>query len=69
MPLVRATGAGAATQRAVGMSVFGGMIAASLVGILLIPGLYVIFQMGREKAHALVGKPIAPVEPAQPPDH
>lgn len=69
VPLVRATGAGAATQRAVGMSVFGGMIAASLVGILLIPGLYVIFQMGREKAHALVGKPIAPVEPAQPPDH
>ena len=69
VPLVRATGAGAATQRAVGMSVFGGMIAASLIGILLIPGLYVIFQMGREKAHALVGKPIAPSESAPPSGH
>ena len=56
VPLVRATGAGAATQRAVGTSVFGGMIAASLIGIFLIPGLYVIFQTVREKAHALMDR-------------
>jgi hydrophobe/amphiphile efflux-1 (HAE1) family protein len=58
VPLVRATGAGAATQRAVGMAVFGGMLAASRIGIFLIPGLYVIFQKARERAHVLLGKPL-----------
>ncbi len=49
VPLVIATGAGAATQRAVGTAVFGGMLAASFLGIFVIPGLYVLFQTLREK--------------------
>jgi hydrophobe/amphiphile efflux-1 (HAE1) family protein len=49
VPLVIASGAGAATQRAVGTAVFGGMIAASFLGIFVIPGLYVSFQTLREK--------------------
>ena len=49
VPLVIASGAGAATQRAVGTAVFGGMIAASFLGIFVIPGLYVAFQTFREK--------------------
>ena len=49
VPLVIASGAGAATQRAVGTAVFGGMIAASFLGIFVIPGLYVSFQTFREK--------------------
>ena len=53
VPLVRATGAGAATQRAVGTSVFGGMLAAACIGIFVIPGLYVIFQTMREKVYAM----------------
>jgi multidrug efflux pump len=40
-PLVIAQGAGAATRRAVGTPVFGGMIAASVFGIFLIPLLYI----------------------------
>jgi len=48
VPLVIASGAGAATQRAVGTAVFGGMLAASFLGIFVIPGLYVAFQRGRE---------------------
>ena len=55
VPLVTAAGAGAATQRAVGTSVFGGMLASSVVGILLIPGLYVVFQTLREKIKGLRG--------------
>jgi hydrophobe/amphiphile efflux-1 (HAE1) family protein len=55
VPLVLANGAGAATQRAVAMSVFGGMIASSAIAIFVIPGLYVAFQTLREKAHALAG--------------
>jgi len=53
LPLVVATGAGALSRRAVGTPVFGGMIAASLVGIFVIPLLYVTFQRLREKSGAL----------------
>ena len=48
IPLIIATGAGAATVRAVGTAVFGGMIAASFLGIFVIPGLYVLLQSMRE---------------------
>ena len=63
LPLVIATGAGAASRRAVGTAVFGGMIAASLIGVFLIPGLYVVFQKMREriKGERAVAKP-APAE-------
>ena len=54
VPLVIASGAGAATQRAVGTAVFGGMIAASFLGIFVIPGLYVAFQVLREKLKGLL---------------
>ena len=40
-PLVVAQGAGALTRHAVGTPVFGGMIAASLFGIFIIPLLYI----------------------------
>jgi HAE1 family hydrophobic/amphiphilic exporter-1 len=49
VPLVIASGAGAISRRAVGTPVFGGMLAASLIGIFLIPMLYVVFQWLREK--------------------
>ena len=57
VPLVIASGAGAATQRAVGTAVFGGMIAASMLGIFVIPGLYVAFQTFREKVKGVGSKP------------
>ena len=41
VPLVVASGAGAITRQAVGTPVFGGMLAASLFGIFIIPLLYV----------------------------
>ena len=48
-PLVVAQGAAMLSRRGVGTAVFGGMIAASLLGIFLIPTLYVVFQWLREK--------------------
>ncbi len=51
-PLVIATGAGANARRAIGTTVFFGMLAATLFGIFLIPALYYAFQTGREKGHA-----------------
>jgi hydrophobe/amphiphile efflux-1 (HAE1) family protein len=49
VPLVLATGAAMLSRRAVGTPVFGGMLAATLVGIFLIPMFYVVFQGARER--------------------
>ena len=43
VPLVIATGAGAASRVSIGATVVGGMLAATVFGILIIPGLYVLF--------------------------
>lgn len=48
-PLVVATGAAQMARQNVGTPVFGGMIAASFLGIFVIPPLYVLFQGIREK--------------------
>ncbi|MBL0371227.1 multidrug efflux RND transporter permease subunit [Rhizobium sp. KVB221] len=59
VPLVVAVGAAAASRRAVGTSVFGGMIAASAIGVFLIPMLYVVMERLREWAHArILGQPL-----------
>jgi HAE1 family hydrophobic/amphiphilic exporter-1 len=47
-PLVIAQGAGAATRHAVGTPVFGGMIAASVFGIFVIPLLYITAEHLRD---------------------
>ena len=52
IPLVNASGAAALSRQAVGLPVFAGMIAASAIGIFLIPMLYVVFQTLREWAKA-----------------
>jgi HAE1 family hydrophobic/amphiphilic exporter-1 len=51
LPLVIAQGAGAITRHAVGTPVFGGMLAASLIGIFLIPALYVTAERLRRWRH------------------
>lgn len=48
-PLIVASGAGAASRVSVGFVVFGGMIAATFIGIFFIPPLYVAIQTLREK--------------------
>lgn len=47
-PLVTAQGAAMLSRQSVGLPVFAGMIAASTVGIFMIPMLYVTFQTARE---------------------
>jgi multidrug efflux pump subunit AcrB len=49
IPLVTAEGAAMLSRRAVGTGVAGGMLAAALVGIFLVPSLYVTFQRLRER--------------------
>ncbi len=50
-PLVVAHGAAQLSRRGVGTSVFAGMLAASTIGIFVIPMLYVVFQQLREWGH------------------
>jgi len=49
LPLVLASGAGAGSRNSIGQAVFGGMLAATIVGTLLVPIFYVIVQTLREK--------------------
>jgi len=48
LPLVVATGAGAAARRSLGTAVFGGMLVATVLSLVLVPALYVIVQGGAE---------------------
>jgi len=53
IPLVIATGAGAQSRRAIGATVFGGMIAATILSVLFVPVLYLVIQrmseLGRKR--------------------
>ena len=44
VPLVIATGAGAAGRRALGTAVFGGMVASTILAVFFVPVFFVIFQ-------------------------
>ena len=43
VPLVRASGAGAIGNRTIGTTAAGGMLMGTIVGVLVIPGLYYLF--------------------------
>jgi len=60
-PLVTARGAAELSRHAVGTPVFAGMIAASAIGLFVIPMLYVTFQTIRERSGARLrrAKPLA----------
>jgi len=49
IPLVIASGAGAASRRSLGTAVFGGMILAAVLGTLLVPVFYAVIQGLRER--------------------
>jgi len=44
LPMVWATGAGANSRRSIGVTTLAGMLASTIVGVLLVPSLYAIFQ-------------------------
>ena len=48
-PMVIATGAGSESRRAIGVTTFYGMLAATIIGIVFIPPLFVICQSIGEK--------------------
>jgi HAE1 family hydrophobic/amphiphilic exporter-1 len=56
VPLVLAGGAGQAGRRSVGTTVFGGMIASTLLNLFFIPILYMLIEQARERRGARVGR-------------
>ena len=65
LPLMIATGAGAASRQAIGTAVFYGMIGNTFLGLIFTPILYVVIQAVTEK---IFGAP-RPVPPASEPAH
>ncbi|NBB23647.1 multidrug efflux RND transporter permease subunit [Porphyrobacter sp. SLTP] len=64
VPLVLASGAGAASRIAVGTGVLGGMVAATVLGIFLIPLLYLMVRrLGRGKRKDKPEPPALPHDP------
>ena len=57
IPLVIASGAGASARRALGTAVFGGMLLATITGVLMIPVFYVAVQKITEKIRPRNKKP------------
>lgn len=51
IPLILKGGAGALSRQAVSLGVCGGMIAASTLGLIIIPLIYAFFQKSRERFH------------------
>ena len=64
MPLVVATGAGAASRHSIGTGVFGGMLAATFLAIFFVPLFFVLI---RKFSHRITKLPTPkpPVEPAE----
>jgi len=61
VPLARADGAGAASRKVMGFTVIGGMLAASFLGILLIPVLFSVVERMSARKRAPNVSPTAPV--------
>tara|TARA_A100001391_G_scaffold46046_1_gene27110 strand:+ start:31073 stop:34258 length:3186 start_codon:yes stop_codon:yes gene_type:complete len=66
VPLVIASGAGAASRAAVGTGVMGGMIAATAIGIFLIPVLYLLVRKHLSRSQpAVAGAPTVKEETSE----
>ena len=64
VPLLNATGAGAASRQALGTAVFGGMLAATILAVFFVPVFYVVVQGLSEMRHPVpFPLPTTPDEP------
>ena len=60
LPLVFATGAGAAARRSIGITVFSGMLASTCIAVLFVPPLFVVLQRWSERRQARSPSPEPP---------
>jgi HAE1 family hydrophobic/amphiphilic exporter-1 len=64
VPLMTATGAGAASRQSIGTTVFGGMLVATVLTLVFVPIFYVVLESWRERLSPRLSAPHA-VEPAE----
>lgn len=64
-PMIVAKGAGASSQIAIGSSVFYGMIAATVIGIIFIPSLFAFFETVKERFAPQRKQPAKQIQGAQ----
>ncbi|SES90038.1 efflux RND transporter permease subunit [Stigmatella erecta] len=64
VPLMTASGAGAASRNSLGTAVFGGMLVSTVVNFIFIPGLYVLMQRLRGEAKRTATEEEAEISPA-----
>jgi HAE1 family hydrophobic/amphiphilic exporter-1 len=61
LPLVLANGAGAIGNRTIGASSAGGMLLGTLLGVLVVPGLYYVFGGLSENKHLIRDEHESPI--------
>jgi HAE1 family hydrophobic/amphiphilic exporter-1 len=61
IPLVVATGPGAIGNRTIGASALGGMLLGTVFGVIIVPGLYVIFGSLASRRHLIGGEDDEPL--------
>ncbi len=65
LPLVWTQGASALGNHSIGVSAVGGMLTGVLLGIFIIPVLFVIFQYLQEKLTGRTGPRVTELEPEE----
>jgi HAE1 family hydrophobic/amphiphilic exporter-1 len=65
VPLVLATGAGASARKSIGLTVFSGMLASTLLAVLFVPSLFVVIQRFEEWRAARKQGAVAGGQPAE----
>jgi HAE1 family hydrophobic/amphiphilic exporter-1 len=65
VPLLTATGAGAEARKVMGMAVFSGTLIATIIGVIVVPGLYVLIESlgGKKKTTPPAAPTVSPSEP------
>ncbi|HEX5168095.1 MAG TPA: multidrug efflux RND transporter permease subunit [Cyclobacteriaceae bacterium] len=65
VPLLTASGAGAEARKVMGMAVFSGTLIATIIGVIVVPGLFVLIEsIGAKKKPANPDSSVSPSEPA-----
>lgn len=66
VPLLTAAGAGAEARKVMGMAVFMGTLIATIIGVIVVPGLFVLIESigAKKKKPESPESPVSPIEPA-----
>jgi HAE1 family hydrophobic/amphiphilic exporter-1 len=65
VPLMKATGAGAASRQSIGTTVFGGMLAATVLTLIFVPVFYAVLEQWRESLSSAPESGRQQAEPAE----